>query len=244
MIGSTEMLTWSLRAGPRGGLALRRPPARVHPLTRAGKRRTTSIRSKRRNDTRRVVVTGGRLAPWPCAALAAGVLASCGVGTPVPTTSPSVSPSGNAAGIARCAFADLAISDRRAGASQGTWGVVLLFRNDGVGRCMLRGYPGVAGLNGAQQEVLPAVQTPRGHLGGLPKGQTTPPSVLLNPGAVASALVEATDVQSAKFCPTLAGFAVTPPGSRHSKSIMSPTPPVCGGPQVHPVVSGTTGGEG
>lgn len=194
------------------------------------------------------MVIGGRLAVWPCAALAAGVLASCGVGTPVPTTSPSaspaVAPSTDTAGIARCVFTDLAISERNGGVSRGSWGVVLLFRNDGVGPCILRGYPGVAGLNDSQQQTMRAVRTPRGHLGGLPIGQTIPPLVLLDPGAVASALVEATDVQSAKACPTLAGFAVTPPGSRQSMAILSPTPPVCGGPEVHPVVSGTTGGEG
>jgi hypothetical protein len=193
-------------------------------------------------------VVGGRLAVWSCAALAAGVLASCGVGTPVPTTSPSasrtVSPSTDNAGIARCVFADLAISESSWSVHHGTWGVVLLFRNDGGGPCILRGYPGVAGLNESRQPTMSAVRTPRGRLGGLPIGQTTPPLVLLDPGAVASALVEATDVQSAKACPTLAGFAATPPGSRHSKAILSPTPPVCGGPEVHPVVSGTTGGVG
>ena len=213
----------------------------------------------------------GRLAPGPLAAITAALatvaLVSCGnlppgqttnaVGsspspstTPPPAsspqTAPTTSPTADTAGVARCSIADLAISDRSGGVGAGNWGVVLIFRNVASAPCVLGGYPGVAGLNASRQQVLQAVRTPSGYIGGLPIGQTKPSVVLLAPGAEASALVEGSDVPrgTATSCPSLAGLLVTPPGSRHSVALMRPTPYECSGLQVHPVVAGTTGSEG
>jgi len=213
----------------------------------------------------------GRPASVPLAAIAATlatlVLVSCGnlpsgqtrnavVPSPSPATTPpsasspqtapTASPTADTAGVARCAIADLAISDRSGGVGLGNWGLVLIFRNVASVPCVLGGYPGVAGLNASHQQVLQAVRTPSGYLGGLPVGQSKPPVVLLDPGAEASALVEGSDVPrgTATSCPSLAGLLVTPPDSRHSVALMRLTPYECSGLQVHPVVAGTTGGEG
>lgn len=213
----------------------------------------------------------GRLASVPLAAIAAAlatlVLVSCGnlrsgqttnaaspspspSTTPPPASSPQIapttSPTADTAGVARCTIADLAISDRSGGVGAGNWGVVLIFRNVASAPCVLGGYPGVAGLNASRQQVLQAVRTPSGYIGGLPIGQTKPPVVLLDPGTEASALVEGSDygIGTATSCPSLAGLLVTPPGSRHSVALMRQTPYECSGLQVHPVVAGTTGSEG
>lgn len=153
--------------------------------------------------------------------------------SPRPTTpsspSPSTSPTPDTAGVARCVFADLVISDRSSGAAGGSSGTVLLFRNRATGPCVLGGYPGVAGLNASGQKVAQAVRTPTGYLGGLPPGQTVPPVVYLAAGATASALVEGSDnpLGPATSCPTLAGLLVTPPGSYHSELLPHWAPGDC-----------------
>lgn len=213
----------------------------------------------------------GRLASVPPAAIAAAlatlVLVSCGnvmssqttnaagsspsaSTTPSPASSPRIapttSPTADTTGVARCSIADLVISDRSGGVGLGNWGVVLTFRNVAAAPCLLGGYPGVAGLNASRQQVLQAVRTPSGYMGGLPIDQTKPPVVLLAPGAEASALVEGSDylIGTATSCPSLAGLLVTPPGSRHSVALMRQTAYECSGWQVHPVVAGTTGSAG
>lgn len=53
----------------------------------------------------------------------------------------------------------------------------------------LFGYPGVAALDPSGHQVEQAARQPRGYLGGIPSGQS-PPTVTLEPGATAPALVE------------------------------------------------------
>lgn len=128
------------------------------------------------------------------------------------------------------------------GAGLGHEGGTILFKNTGTSECSLAGYPGVAALNATGKQVAQAQRTPSGYLGGMETGSKTPPLVQLAPGAVASAMVEGTDVPegTASSCPTYPALLVTPPTSRQSTRLAMSLPG-CSPLQVHPVVSGTTG---
>ena len=100
---------------------------------------------------------------------------------------------------------------------------------------MLQGYPGVAGLNAAGQQVTQAVRTPFTHVG--------PPSAIsLAPGQTASAPVQGSDVPvgTATTCTSYPSLLVTPPNETHSQAVLA-TLPGCNGLKVGPVVAGTTG---
>ena len=73
----------------------------------------------------------------------------------------------------------------------------------------------MAGLDAGGAQVEQARRTANGYLGGLQSGLTTGPEVMLAPGAVASALVEGTDIPSgtATSCPSYPVLLVTPPGA-------------------------------
>jgi hypothetical protein len=160
---------------------------------------------------------------------------------PTHTTTSSTVPVA-ASGPPRCTFAHLAISVGQLGAGLGHEGAAILFENTGTSTCSLSGYPGVAALDSTGQQVAQAQRTPSGYLGGMHTGSTTPPVVDLAPGAVASALVEGTDVPvgSASSCPTYPALLVTPPTSTLSARL-TVSLPGCSAIEVHPVVSGTTG---
>ena len=159
---------------------------------------------------------------------------------PPPTTTTTTT--STTAGLARCTSAQLSISLGQTGAGLGHEGGTILFTNTGTTACSLSGYPGVAALSSAGAQVQQAQRTPNGYLGGMETGSTTPPLVDLRPGAVASALVEGTDVPegTATSCPTYPALLVTPPTSTHSTRIALSLPG-CSPLQVHPVVSGATG---
>jgi hypothetical protein len=110
--------------------------------------------------------------------------------------------------------------------------------------CLLQGYPGVAALDQNDAQVTQARRTPSGYLGGLrdPSGQ--PPAVNLEPGGVASALVEGTNVPpgGASSCPLYKGVLVTPPDETHSVRL-DVTANGCNGLEVHPVVPGEKGSQ-
>jgi Protein of unknown function (DUF4232) len=162
--------------------------------------------------------------------------------TSTTTTSTSPTTTSSAAGAPRCTFAELSISVGQTGAGLGHEGVAILFKDTGTSECSLFGYPGVAALNSSGQQVAQAQRTPTGYLGGLETGSTTPPVVVLSPGAVASALIEGTDVPvgTATSCTTYPALLVTPPTSTQSERL-TVSMPGCSPVEVHPVVSGTTG---
>ena len=87
-----------------------------------------------------------------------------------------------------------------------------------------------------------AQRTPNGYIGGLPIGDTVIPTVVLEPGDIASALVEGTDnpVGTATACPMLHGLEATAPNTHVSQRLPF-APGFCSPIQVHPVVPGTTG---
>jgi hypothetical protein len=113
--------------------------------------------------------------------------------------------------------------------------VPVLFKNLSQRTCTLQGYPGVAGLNAAGQQVTQAVRTPFTHVG--------PPSAIsLAPGQTASAAVQGSDVPvgTATTCTSYPALLVTPPGETHSQRVAVMLPG-CSGLKVGPVVAGTMG---
>ncbi|HTX62272.1 MAG TPA: DUF4232 domain-containing protein [Acidimicrobiales bacterium] len=184
------------------------------------------------------------------------VCSACGAGSPpshgkhhsqsttttAPPPRPTTSTTSAGAAPARCTFAQLSISLGQSGAGLGHEGGTVLFKNVGTAECTLSGYPGVAALDSRGTQVEQARRDPGGYLGGLQTGSTTPPVVVLEVGAVASAMVEGTDVPvgTATSCPTYPALLVTPPTSTQSRRVTLSLPG-CSPLQVHPVVPGTTG---
>ena len=167
-------------------------------------------------------------------------------GTTAPTTT---APAGSTApvvahSVAACTGSQIAVTPGQWGGATGHIGGAVLFRNTSRSTCSLYGYPGVAGLDSAGRQEVQATRSPRGFIGGLPTPTSHPRTVVLAPGAVASAVVEGVDVPSgnATSCPSYPSILVTPPGTR-SSTHLSLAVPGCGGIQVHPVVAGTSGGQ-
>lgn len=146
-----------------------------------------------------------------------------------------------ATGSARCTTSQLEIAPGRTGAGLGHSGTPILFRNRGTAPCHLRGYPGVAGLDAAGNQVVQAARSLQGYLGGLRSGDS-PPLVELAPGETASALVEGTNNPegTATSCPSYPSLLVTPPDDTQSVRVTAGLSG-CSLIQVHPVVPGTTG---
>ena len=152
--------------------------------------------------------------------------------------------------IVQCTLSDLTVSAGPSGFGAGHQGVPILFRNSSQTTCSLYGYPGVAALNSSGQQVVQAMRTPSGYLGGLAPGATTPATVILGPGQTASALVEGIDnpLNGATSCPYYPAFLVTPPNTTTSAQVpvasassqgMAGCTPIV----VHPIVPGTRGSE-
>jgi hypothetical protein len=139
-----------------------------------------------------------------------------------------------------CVFSQLSVT-ASGNSGAGHIGLVLVFKNLGTRTCKLMGYPGVAGLDAAGNQVIQATRTLNGFMRVLPAGQS-PPVVTLATGQSASAFVEGTDVPTgtATSCPTYPKLLVTPPNTTQSVTIAMPMPG-CSPVQVHPVVPGTTG---
>ena len=87
------------------------------------------------------------------------------------------------------------------------------------GACSLTGYPGVTAVPGGPQ--VDAVRKPRGALsGGLPQGQDTPPTVVLDRDHGAQAVVETTVIaRQSAACPTYTEFLTTPPNTTDTRKI-------------------------
>jgi len=177
-------------------------------------------------------------APPPANASSSSTAAS----SPAPTTAPASSTSVAAPGPSpRCTTAELAISAGRTGAGLGHVGTPIVFQNTSRTACHLSGYPGVAALDDAGNQVVQAMRTLQGYLGGLRAGDR-PPVVELAPGETASALVEGTNVPpgTATTCPNYPSLLVTPPDDTRSVMVRVVVSG-CSAIQIHPVVPGMTG---
>ncbi|MFG2052474.1 DUF4232 domain-containing protein [Micromonospora sp. NPDC048930] len=136
---------------------------------------------------------------------------------------------------------DVVLGDETSGS--GHRGVRLIFQNRGDQACWLRGYPGADGLDRAGKTLAHAKRTPHGYLGGV-RGDE-PVRVLLAPGELASALVEALAFRAGDggACAPYASLLVTPPDETRSVRLAWTTDS-CSALEVHPVVAGTTGRSG
>jgi hypothetical protein len=156
-------------------------------------------------------------------------------GTPTastPDATPTATTSTPSPGTAGCTPAQLRITTGVIGAGAGQRYLPLVFTNVSAVTCTLYGYPGVAGLNSAGQQVAQARRET-----GLAKATIT-----LLPGANASALVHATVVPAGTTTcpPDYAALLVTPPNTTVAVRVAA-TLPSCGGLSVRPVVAGSSG---
>jgi hypothetical protein len=152
--------------------------------------------------------------------------------TPTPTPTPSQTPTEPAID---CRLSELSVAPGQSQGAAGSITVPILFKNIGTRTCVLQGYPGVAGLNAANQQVTQAVRTPFTHVG--------PPSpISIAPGQTASAPVQGSDVPvgTATTCTSYPKLLVTPPNETHSQQV-NVSLPGCNGLRVGPVVAGTAG---
>jgi hypothetical protein len=135
----------------------------------------------------------------------------------------------------------LAVTAGQGQAATGHSSDVLVFKNVSTTSCKLSGYPGVAGLDSAGQQVVQAVRTLNGFLGGVPAG-SNPPEVNLAPSQSASSVAEGTGmpIGTESTCPGYLSLLVTPPNTRQSVTI-DKTLPGCSPIEIHPVVPGTSG---
>ena len=177
--------------------------------------------------------------------VAATLLAACGgEGTPAtPTartsTPPPVSDSlSDSVSEPACTTAELRITWKGIAGGLGHAGLVLLFENTGGG-CVLRGYPGVDGVDGQGNVTVQAGQTPNGYLGGPDTVGSEAAAIVLATGQVASALIEGSGPVSGDACPRYEALLVTPPGETSSVRLLVQSS-FCH-LEVHPVVVGATG---
>ena len=161
-------------------------------------------------------------------------------------TTPAAAPATSGADLAagstpKCTKTTLAVSLGAGDAGVGHRSIVVVFRNSGTSACRLHGYPGVAALDANGRQVVQAVRTPNGYLGGLASG-TALPTVTLARGQRASATIEGLgfNASDGSACTGYQGFLVTAPDDTSSTHLAAATD-MCGELQVHPVVLGTTG---
>jgi hypothetical protein len=187
-------------------------------------------------------------------------LAGCGSSSPAPTSSStatststtttttttttsatSSSAAAHAASTA-CVSGQISVTAGVSGAALGHVGVVLRFRSTASFTCTLSGYPGATLVTAGGRDV-PARRTRNGYLGGLAGASGLVPVVHVLPGRTVSAYLEGLDSDAAHGggpCPRYAHLLVTPPNQTVTARMTSPLTTICQ-PEVHPVVSGTSG---
>ena len=179
-----------------------------------------------------IVATEGADGAWAVAPIGFGPLSST---------------AGATAEAPPCTNSQIATTAPGGGAGLGHEDQVLVFTNKSATTCALTGYPGVAALNSAGQQVVQARRTTGGYMGGLGPGATVIPVVLLGPDQAASAIVEGTDnpIGQETSCATYPDLLVTPPNLTESVRVtvsgIGAGMPGCTRVEVHPVVFGTSG---
>lgn len=178
--------------------------------------------------------TGSKAPTSPAASSTPTTSAVTSTGAPVPPTS-AHSTTGSVGNGCSAAQLQVAGGPLPGGSAAGHTGVLLTFTNHSTATCTLFGYPGVAGVNSSGSQIAQATRTLNGYLAGC--RCTTPQTVTLAPGAVASATTEG-NVGSGQ-CDQFTALLVTPPNTATSTRI-DMVPHSCGF-TVHPVVAGSTG---
>ena len=147
--------------------------------------------------------------------------------------------------VAQCAESQLRASiDPRPVRNSTTTGphadfaIIVDFRNTSGTPCRMYGYPGAALLDSTGKQVKQAQRTIRGQLLGLPTSQSTLPTVILRPGAYASAGIEGVNQQQvgaaqAGCAARYPKLLLTPPNTRVAVPF-AVSWPVCFSFTVHP----------
>ena len=175
--------------------------------------------------------------PTTAAPTAAAPTTAAPTTAPPTVTPPTAPPSTTPVEPAQfCRLSELTVSAGQGGGAAGTIYATILFRNTGSRTCQLQGYPGVAGLNAAGQQIAQAVRTPGSN------GSNGSVAVTLAPGVTVSAAVSGSDVPvgGATACADFTSLLVTPPGETRS-TVVTLQLPGCSGLKVRPVVAGTSG---
>lgn len=147
-------------------------------------------------------------------------------------------------GTPECTASALTISAATGPSGAGHQSELLRFANTGGHTCFVRGYPGVAQVHGSQT-LQNAERTGSGYLGGL-SGHSIP-TVVLDPGHSASALVEALDAapNGSNACTGAGatGLLVTAPDQTSSTQVPSLLT-ACADFQVHPITGASSASSG
>ena len=182
--------------------------------------------------------------------------------TPIPTsaaatalgsgTQPTGTPQAKPAGVdvPECGDEQMRLATGFGGVGLGHVATVLLFKNVGNSSCYLTGYPGVALTDADNHTLWNAARTMSGYSGGA-SGYSSPPTVVVAPGAIVSALLEWVDnpaggaAATPGNCPGLKSenLLVTVPNTDETFSVGQGPAFVCQDFEIHPVVPGTTGGS-
>jgi hypothetical protein len=170
----------------------------------------------------------------------------------ITATTSTTLPASVVAAAPRCTISHLAVVAQGFGAATGHISEVIRFMNVGAGLCTLTGYPGVAALDARGDQVEQAGRALTAFMGGQYSG-TTPMTVALGPGQVATSTVEGIDfpIGTATSCPYYPALLVTAPDETNSVVLsgvgwQGPTFaeqgfPGCSAITVTPVVPGETG---
>ncbi|MFF2550337.1 DUF4232 domain-containing protein [Nocardia sp. NPDC058058] len=167
-----------------------------------------------------------RVSTPPSTGSAISVPPTSALTTSAPTTSAAPAPCGNGQVVVDATVMSPGMGHR---------GVRLNFSVARDGRaCTLTGYPGVD--TGAGGPLLHAERTPRGYMGGLPAGDDSEPTVLLDAGHGAQAVVEGVAFDNdGKGCASYTDLRVTAPNTTDTVTVAAQID-TCH-LQIHPVTA-------
>jgi hypothetical protein len=208
------------------------------------------IKEARQRHRRRLLVIAGIVAAVIAGIVFAAVnLVGDGSSPKRSSTNSTLSRQPPPIAAAKCVNGQIKITSLRGEAGTGNVDQVLGFVNTSKTSCTLTGYPQVAALDVQGTQVAQAEPLPPGPESPWVTGATTPPSVTLNPGQTASAIIQGTAVPTgwATSCPSYPAFLVTPPNQTQPVIVTAvhgygPGPfPGCSPIKINPIVPGTSG---
>ena len=160
-----------------------------------------------------------------------------GAGADVP--SGGAGASGSADAVAQCVNGDVQVSQDGGQGAAGHISIVLVFQNTSGHRCSLYGFPGASLVGPDGKDLLDATRDRA--------GLSAIPTVVLDAGGQASAVLEWSDVTNSSepggcAVQKAANLMVTPPNFTQSTELtLGAGTEVCSGFAIHPVVKGVAG---
>jgi hypothetical protein len=150
----------------------------------------------------------------------------------------AASADGSAGAVAQCANGDVKVAEGQGQGAAGTISVVLTFQNVSGHRCSLYGYPGASIVGPAGEDLLDAKRTRT--------GSDAMPTVVLDAGGQASAVLQWSDVQTSAVpggcaVQNAVNLMVTPPNFTQSTTFsLGKGTEVCSGFEIHQVLTGVS----